>query len=156
MSARTNAKVLVVEDSLAVAKRLEICLQQAGFAVEMARNGRDALIMAQRRRFDLIITDEQMPMMSGRELCKHLRADDRYANTPIIFLTAAEFGKNQDDIDLRVSASFCKPFVPASVVRAAEAQLAACRATRNVAKVAPKAEPKVPVPVGSPSRSDDS
>ena len=127
MGIGSNAKVLVVEDSLAVARRLQMCLEQDGFSVELARNGRDAWIMAQRRRFVLIITDEQMPQMSGRELCRMLRAEERYANTHIIFLTAAEFGTTEEDRALRVNASFCKPFVPASVVRTAEAELAASR-----------------------------
>ena len=79
--------VLVVEDSLAVAKRLQISLERAGFLVDIARNGAQALTKAQRKHFDLVLTDEQMPVMSGHELCQKLREDERYANTPVIILT---------------------------------------------------------------------
>ncbi len=128
MNAKSNARVLVVEDSLAVAKRLESCLQQAGYHVEHARNGRDALALADRKHFDLVITDEQMPMMSGRELCRALREHPWYGETPIIFLTAAEhFGEDPTDQALRITAVFGKPFVPASVVRTAEIELNASR-----------------------------
>ena len=90
MGAKPRANVLVVEDSLAAAKRLQISLQQAGMAVEIARNGRDAWEKTRRKQFDLVITDEQMPIMSGRQLCQHLRADDRYAQTPINLLDSDE------------------------------------------------------------------
>lgn len=134
MSVKSNARVLIAEDSLAVAKRLENCLKQTGYHVEIARNGRDALTLAQRKKFDLIITDEQMPIMSGRDLCRALRDDERYQNVPIIFLTGAPFGEDEADQELRITAVFGKPFVPASVVRAAENELTASRRPQGSTK----------------------
>ena len=129
--------VLVVEDSIAAAKRLQMSLEQARFSVEIARNGQDAWDKAQRRQFNLIITDEQMPVMSGRELCKKLRGDIRYANSPIIILSAAEFGENQEDIDLRVTATFLKPFVPGELLRTVESLMSvAGQAKRKAADAA--------------------
>ena len=133
MQAKTRANILIVEDSIAVAKRLETSLDRAGFLVEVAHNGREALKQAQRRPFDLVITDEQMPVMSGRELCKELRADNRYANTPIIFLTAENFENDSDEMerDLRVSGVFHKPFDPTALVNAVKAELSPDRRTQR-------------------------
>ena len=129
-----RANVLVVDDSLAAAKRLQLSLEEAGFFVEVVRNGREAWEMAQRRLFDVILTDEQMPVMSGRELCQCLRDDSRYAHTPIIFLTGKRFGVDADDLDedLRVSATFSKPFHPRSLVHAVETHLSAPRQRKEM------------------------
>ncbi len=52
--------------------------------------------------FDLVITDYQMPKMTGTDLCRHLRQDDRYYRTPIIFMTAMsrdlDIPKLQDEL----------------------------------------------------------
>jgi DNA-binding response OmpR family regulator len=133
MNTTTKANVLIVEDSLAAAKRLQISLEQAGFSVEIARNGQQAWKKAQRQRFELVITDEQMPIMSGRQLCRRLRADDRYADIPIIFLTAADFATDSAglDEDLGISATFGKPFNPATLVRTVEVELSAAGRARR-------------------------
>ena len=124
MQANGRANVLVAEDSLAVTKRLGAILEQAGYHVETARNGVDALRRARRWSFDLVITDERMPVMSGRELCRQLRSDKNYVNTPIFFLTAENVdGDWQGESDLRISGVFPKPFNPSSLVRAIEAEL---------------------------------
>ena len=117
--------VLVVEDSLAVAKRLQISLERAGYFVDIARNGAQALTKAQRKHFDLVLTDEQMPVMSGHELCRKLREDERYANTPVIILTGGRSQLEANDLseEMHVSAIVDKPFNPESIVRLVEHQL---------------------------------
>lgn len=128
-----RGSVLVVEDSLAVAKRLQLTLDRAGYHVFTARNGSDALKLARRRSFDLVITDEQMPIMSGRQLCVHLRAEKNFSKTPIIFLT----GDNDVALDKELTAGlgidqvFRKPFNPIELVRAVEVALSpACARSR--------------------------
>ena len=66
-----------------------------------------------------------MPVMSGQELCRQLRNDDRYAETPIIFLTAAPSELNTVELrrDLHVSAIFEKPFRPEAILHFIENQL---------------------------------
>lgn len=126
---KSRASVLVVEDSLAVAKRLQSPLERVGLSVEFARNGSEALTMARRKQFDVVVTDEQMPVMSGRELCRQLRNDKRYARTPIIFLTG---GRSQLDTaelteQLQVAAIFDKPFRPEVIARMIENELVAAQ-----------------------------
>ena len=135
MRDKAKANILVVDDSLAAAKRLQFSLEDAGFSVEIARNGYQAWQMAQRTQFDVVLTDEQMPVMSGRELCQQLRSDERYAHTPVIFLTGKRFGDDAEELDedLHVSATFGKPFYPQSLVHAVEAQLSAVRRSSDMA-----------------------
>ncbi len=111
---KSKMKILFVEDSRTVVKRLQSSLDNAGFDVEFADNGKEALIKARQKQFDFIVTDEQMPVMSGQELCRELRSDERYADVPIIFLTGARSKLDENELkhDLGVSAIFDKPFHP--------------------------------------------
>ena len=112
---RNSGKILVVEDSFAVKKRLMMALENNGFRIETAANGREAWTKTRRQRYDFIITDEQMPIMSGQELCRRLSEDKRSAGTPIIFLTSAREKLNLDELS-NVSAVFDKPFNPTLLV----------------------------------------
>ena len=68
-----------------------------------ASNGKQALELIADNDFDLIISDQDMPEMDGRELCRALRADIRYANTPIILLTTVH-GEAADLENLKAGA----------------------------------------------------
>jgi two-component system chemotaxis response regulator CheY len=124
-----RANILIVEDSFVVARRLQLSLERSGFCVDIARNGREACTKAQRKAFDLVVTDEKMPVMSGRELCRQLRQDDRYTQTPIIFLTANPNDLDPQELDqaLSVSAVFEKPFRPEAIVHLIENELLSAR-----------------------------
>ena len=122
---KSTVRILVVEDALAVKKRLSLALKSAGFLIDTATNGKEAWEKSRREQFDFIITDEQMPIMSGRELCRRLRSDERYAQTPIIFLTAGRQKLDSKELmeSLEVSAIFDKPFNPQLIVHFIEARL---------------------------------
>ena len=128
MNSNARAKVLVVEDSLAVAKRLQISLERVGFLVETARNGREAVSMALKKKYDVVITDEQMPIMSGREFCRRLRSDSHYQHTPVIFLTAKDSDLNANELrdELGVRIVFGKPFNPSAITHVIEKELQPC------------------------------
>jgi CheY-like chemotaxis protein len=143
-----KARILIAEDSLAAARVLQFRLESAGLSVDAARNGREALEKALRTQFDLVVTDEQMPSMSGRELCRELRSIERYARTPIILLTAKRFELDLNELkrDLGICAVFGKPFSPESLLRTIEGQLGISSMTtelserysaRGVKKVSP-------------------
>lgn len=119
---RNTDRILVVEDSVAVKKRLCMALENAGFKVETASNGKDAWQKTRRKQYDFVITDEQMPIMSGQQLCQNLRSDPRYAKVPIVFLTAAREKLHEDQLD--VSAIFDKPFNPQLIVKFVDAYYA--------------------------------
>jgi CheY-like chemotaxis protein len=79
---------LVVDDSMLI--RYTVCrfLEQRGFSVESATNGADALDALTRMRPDLIVTDMQMPKMSGSELITALKGKTETAGIPIIIVAA--------------------------------------------------------------------
>ena len=119
-------RILIAEDNAALASVVRFNLERAGFQVTVAANGRIAWEAAQRERFDLVITDYQMPEMDGGELARLLRDDENYVQTPIILLTAKgleiELSCLREALD--ITATFAKPFSPREVVDSVQAQLA--------------------------------
>jgi CheY-like chemotaxis protein len=81
---------LVVDDSMLI--RYTVCrfLEQRGFAVESASNGAEALDVLSRVRADLIVTDMQMPKMSGGELISALKSKPETAGIPIIIIAGLD------------------------------------------------------------------
>jgi len=79
--------VLIVEDSATQAHRLRHTLEQRGFRVTTATNGRLALESALSHVPHLIISDVIMPEMNGFELCSRIKADARLAEVPVILVT---------------------------------------------------------------------
>ncbi len=78
---------LVVDDSMLIRYTVSRFLEQRGFAVESATNGAEALEILARVRADLIVTDLQMPKMSGSELITALKSTPKTADIPIIIVT---------------------------------------------------------------------
>jgi two-component system, OmpR family, alkaline phosphatase synthesis response regulator PhoP len=79
--------ILVVDDEPDIRDLLSYNLEKEGFDVLTASNGRDALHEAAQQP-DLIVLDVMMPELNGWEVCKQLKADERTAAIPVIFLTA--------------------------------------------------------------------
>jgi CheY-like chemotaxis protein len=86
------AVALVVDDSMLI--RYTVCrfLEERGFAVEAATNGEEALQILERIHPDLIVTDMQMPKMSGSELITALKKNPETANIPIIIVAGRASG----------------------------------------------------------------
>jgi two-component system chemotaxis response regulator CheY len=80
--------VLIVEDSKAIRSVIRIALEEAGdfFAAE-ANNGFEALKMLPRRKFDLIITDINMPDINGLELIGFVKSNPAYRDIPLIIVS---------------------------------------------------------------------
>ncbi len=85
-----NLRVLVVDDSRAIVKIISDVLYELEIHVTSASNGKDAweLIMDDPLSFDMVITDLNMPLMSGEELCKRVRSSERLKMIPVIILTS--------------------------------------------------------------------
>ncbi len=81
------AKVLIVDDSSSMRQMVSFTLKRAGHEISEAEDGVQALKVAQADRFDLVITDMNMPNMNGLEFTKQLRASTAYKFTPILVLT---------------------------------------------------------------------
>jgi two-component system phosphate regulon response regulator PhoB len=106
-------RILVVDDEPDLLELVRVNLSQAGFDVETAETGRQALERARRATPDLLILDLMLPDLSGTEVCRHLRADPSLGEIPIIMLTA-----RADEVDrvvgLEIGADdyVTKPFSP--------------------------------------------
>jgi CheY-like chemotaxis protein len=125
-----TAKILVCEDNSALAGVICFNLVRAGFQVTTVANGRLALETLQKESFDLVLSDQQMPMMTGIQLCESIRQMPAHRRTPFILLTAKcmeiDFAKLQQS--LGISAALPKPFSPSELVACIEEALAAgCR-----------------------------
>jgi two-component system chemotaxis sensor kinase CheA len=93
--ARQSSGVLVVEDSLVAAEMHRGILAGAGYHVEIAHDGVEALEMLRGRQWDLVITDVDMPNMNGVELTAHLRADPRLRRLPVIIVSSRDSGDHR-------------------------------------------------------------
>jgi two-component system phosphate regulon response regulator PhoB len=108
-----GARILAVDDEPDLLELVRVGLTQAGYVVETASSGSEALAALRRAPPDLILLDLMLPDLSGTELCARVRADQRLAGVPIIMLTA-----KSEEIDrvvgLEVGADdyVTKPFSP--------------------------------------------
>ena len=111
------ANILLVEDEPGIQELLKLNLGQAGHQVTAASDAEDALQYLKSALPDVILLDWMLPGMSGIDLCKRLRADNRYQPVPIIMLTAR--GEEQDRVaglDTGADDYITKPFSPRELV----------------------------------------
>ncbi len=80
--------VLVVEDSPTQAVELQILLENAGFQVEVARDGKAGLDRCKKRAIDVVLSDVVMPGMTGYELCRQIKSDPETVHIPVVLLTS--------------------------------------------------------------------
>jgi CheY-like chemotaxis protein len=83
------ATVLIVDDYVPNHRLMSFVLEQHGYAVVAAFDGQQALDRLEYISVDLVLTDLTMPKMDGLALARTIRADTRFANTPIIIVTAS-------------------------------------------------------------------
>lgn len=106
--------ILAVDDSKMMRELVAYTLEEAGYInIVSAENGVDALERAKLNKYDLIITDVNMPLMGGLELCKNLRTLELYKDTPIVVLTTESGEKIREEGRIAgASAWIVKPFLP--------------------------------------------
>ena len=113
-----DKKILVADDEAHILHVVSMKLRNAGFEVITAVDGEEALELCSTERPDLLITDYQMPFLSGLELCKRLRANEQTRDIPAIMLTARGFDIEPDEMaDAKISAVLAKPFSPREVLQ---------------------------------------
>lgn len=103
--------ILLVDDSYDLARGVRTSLMDEGYEVMIASDGLDGLKAARRHRPALIILDVNMPVMDGLELCRRLRQDSHFAQTPILFLTSrSSIDEKVDGLDQGADDYLTKPF----------------------------------------------
>lgn len=112
-------KILVAEDSFALANLLNFVLKNAGYDVELHRTGASAYAPICNQKYELILLDQQMPKMTGLEVIEALRAEGPNRQTPVFLCTAKshELGIEEIQERLAITAVFHKPFSPKELVR---------------------------------------
>ncbi|WP_322964571.1 response regulator [Sphingomonas fuzhouensis] len=120
-----TASILTVDDSASLRMAIRIALTGAGYTVTEAADGVEGLAKATATRFDLIVTDLNMPNMDGLEMIRALRQQPAQAGVPIIFLTT----ESDDSMKAQAKAAgatgwLVKPFQPEQLIRVAQKVLA--------------------------------
>ncbi len=110
-------KILLVDDFPTMRRILRSLLKEAGFTdVEEAENGVMALEKMKTTRFDLVITDWNMPEMTGIELLKKMREDDTLKDIPVLMVTAEATKECViEAVEAGVSNYIVKPFTASAL-----------------------------------------
>ncbi len=104
-------QVLVVDDSISIRKFVQRFLDRAGYDVEVASDGMVALETMGKAKFDVVITDLEMPVMHGYDLIAEMKRNSALAKTPVIVLTSRAGDKHrQKALDMGAQDYLVKPF----------------------------------------------
>lgn len=103
-------RILIAEDRAASRELIRTVLEAAGYEILEAADGEEALEKAARERVDLVLVDLQMPKIDGFGVVAGLRAEPRFADIPIVALTASAMrGDRERALAAGFSAHIAKP-----------------------------------------------
>ncbi len=115
------AKIVVADDEAHILHVVSMKLRNAGFEVLTAADGEEALDLIREERPDAVITDNQMPYMTGIELCHELRADESLRELGVIMLTARGFDITPEETrEAGIRCVLEKPFSPREVLQSVQ------------------------------------
>ncbi|MCC7249539.1 MAG: response regulator, partial [Lysobacter sp.] len=110
-------RVVVADDSLSVRRALEQLMQDAGFEVETARDGFEALAAIQAKPTHAVLVDLEMPRMNGLEVARNLRTHTETRDLPVVMITSRATEKHQAMAEQAgVTRMLGKPFSEDSLV----------------------------------------
>ncbi|WP_028023940.1 response regulator [Enterovibrio calviensis] len=110
-------KILVVDDMTSIRHVMLNLLRSINYIdLEEATNGWQALQMVKKNRYDLVITDLNMPKMDGRELLKEIRTDEKLKHTPVLVVSSEQDKERVKElIQHGVNGFVVKPFNAATL-----------------------------------------
>ena len=101
--------MLVAEDSITSRMLLKSILESAGYKVKTAVDGMEAFTLLRAEHFDLVVSDVEMPRLSGFDLTARIRADKKLAELPVVLVTALETREDRErGIDVGANAYIVK------------------------------------------------
>jgi CheY-like chemotaxis protein len=122
MNPDNNTCILVVDDETHILHIVSMKLRNAGYDVVTAEDGEEGWEKAVEHRPALIITDYQMPLLTGLELCQKLKTNDHTKDIPALMLTARGFSLNDQQLEgTNIVAVLSKPFSPRDVLQRVQA-----------------------------------
>lgn len=117
----TGKKVLIADDEIHIIHVVAIKLRNNGYEVIAANNGAEAYELACSEHPDIVVTDYQMPFVTGIELIEKLRKNEATMHIPMILLTARSFAITQEMQEtLGVQECLSKPFSPKELLKTIE------------------------------------
>lgn len=106
-------KILVAEDERDIRELIAFTLRFAGFEVELASNGAEAVEKASDMIPDLILMDVRMPRMTGYQACEALKENPATKTVPVVFLSAkGQESEIQEGLEVGAMEYILKPFAP--------------------------------------------
>ena len=129
--AAERERILIVDDSAAIRHLVADCLRRQGFSVETAVDGQDGYEKAAKKPPDLVLTDYDMPRMTGFQLVMALRNNPETRDVPLVMLTARDSSRDQAQMRAAGLTSYLvKPFSNDKCVAIVERVLAESRLLR--------------------------
>ena len=114
-------KILVVDDEVHILHVVSLKLRNAGYEVITAQDGDEAVETFLAERPDLVITDYQMPHLSGVGFCSVLRQEHNVTDLPIVMLTARGFDLDEEEMsNAGITCVLEKPFSPREILHCVE------------------------------------
>jgi len=112
-------KIMIVDDEEGIVELVTAILEEEGYEVITAMDGKECLEKLKKVKPDLILLDMMMPGMSGREVCEKIRKNPKTKNLKIVFLTVARFSETGKGVlkKLNVLDYITKPFDNKDLVR---------------------------------------
>jgi CheY-like chemotaxis protein len=121
--------ILIVDDERHVARVLSVALERAGYAVETACNGQEAICKLVELKPDALLTDIMMPRMNGRELVTVVRSHFPEHKIPIVVMTSSLELEHRDWVKHYSSLHFIeKPVSPRKIIQVLDKYFAAIEA----------------------------
>ncbi|MHC4715663.1 MAG: response regulator [Planctomycetota bacterium] len=128
-----SKKILVADDEAHIRHIVSMKLSNAGYEVVTAEDGEEALELAQAETPELIITDYQMPYLTGLEMCRKLRDAKVAGEVPVLMLTARGFDIEPDEMAAAgISDVLSKPFSPREVLQKVHELIGQAEETQEV------------------------
>lgn len=115
--------IVVAEDHEDIRFVVQRALERAGHEVVAAADGIAALAAVRRYRPDVVVTDVDMPHMSGLDLCRAIRADAELRHIPVVLASGSLLPDDERAAAVGASATLLKPFVPTQLLACVAALL---------------------------------
>ena len=104
-------RILIVDDEPNIATSLEFLMRGSDYDVQVARNGEEALLLAESFRPDVVLLDVMMPQRSGFDVCRKIRENPALRDMKIVMLTAkGRDVEKEKGLNLGANAYVTKPF----------------------------------------------
>jgi len=108
--------ILIADDDPDVRMVLERLLRRAEFTVLSAGDGQEALELTELHHPDVVLTDLDMPKMTGLELCSSIRADAGLGSTPVALISGSLLRNDSRAIEVQACAVQLKPFTTSDLI----------------------------------------